>query len=838
MKDLANKIAALAEEVSANKSLKKRIRKFNAYLEDWGISRLTSSKRAEIEDLLLRNNLEFILPYSENEKADLKTYEKDKGIVLRYSKSITYNLDEIGKREADNTEWLIYKVANGDCPKTPFPFQKEAILKLSRFFKDSTNRKGLLVMPTGSGKTFTAMHWLLRNAVNENKKVIWVAHRQELLKQTAAEVGKLCYENVLPKRKNGNVSVHLISGSSDNANKINKNDDIVVASIQTLNRNLDKLKNQFLKYNKDVFLVIDEAHHATADSYRALIKTVQDTCTDYNMFGLTATPYRTAKDEKSLLAQVFNPELIFSIDLTKLITEKYLADPHFVPIDTDISFSKADLSEKEIDALQKHSDLPEAIKKKILERKDRDRFIVDHYIQNKEKYKQTIVFALDRNHAITLSTLFKNKGLRTNFVISGTETDIGITRTNEDNQKAIHDFREGKLDTIVNVNILTEGTDLPKTQTVFLTRPTKSKILMTQMVGRALRGTKAGGTEKAFIVSFIDNWDDLVAWQSPDVLFNDGILPDQKHTPQQRDYAVQLISIEMLQQFALLADTFANTTKLQNLPAILRIPVGWYGFDLEHKYENEEPDIRSHKVLVFQHHKEAFDALSSNIESIFKKYDYNKNTKLEGTEKQDLLTEVKQRFFDIIEYPEPKIKERDLRYFVDYYEANQALPPYFTFEERDALDITSLANEMIKRDFRISEKETFINQNWEGENGHSIWKQFFNGNLRFFRAQLDQEVLRIQHPSADPAIPALTYGQEKLEDRALFYWPPKECRQMIEAVFAKHNKENPKDKIENKDRFKYDIDHIYPLSEGGKTALSNLRPLLRWKNKQKGNKVE
>ena len=63
--------------------------------------------------------------------------------------------------------------------------------------------------------------------------------------------------------------------------------------------------------------------------------------------------------------------------------------------------------------------------------------------------------------------------------------------------------------------ILTEGADFPKAHTVFLTRPTVSKILMTQMVGRALRGPAAGGTVDAYVVSFIDDWQCKIAWESP-----------------------------------------------------------------------------------------------------------------------------------------------------------------------------------------------------------------------------------------------------------------------------------------------------------------------------------
>lgn len=97
-------------------------------------------------------------------------------------------------------------------------------------------------------------------------------------------------------------------------------------------------------------------------------------------------------------------------------------------------------------------------------------------------------------------------------------TGVGISR--EENQRNLEAFRQGKLDVLINVNILTEGVDLPKTKTVFLARPTVSTILMTQMVGRALRGSGAGETNTTYIVSFIDDWGEHIAWVNPESLFS------------------------------------------------------------------------------------------------------------------------------------------------------------------------------------------------------------------------------------------------------------------------------------------------------------------------------
>ena len=104
-----------------------------------------------------------------------------------------------------------------------------------------------------------------------------------------------------------------------------------------------------------------------------------------------------------------------------------------------------------------------------------------------------------------LFQLFNHAGIPADFIVSSVkDMTLGVTISREENERKIEDYRNGKLKVLVNVNILTEGVDLPQTKTVFLARPTVSTILMTQMIGRALRGQAAGGTSEAYIVSFID----------------------------------------------------------------------------------------------------------------------------------------------------------------------------------------------------------------------------------------------------------------------------------------------------------------------------------------------
>ncbi|MCM1258196.1 MAG: hypothetical protein NC307_10130 [Roseburia sp.] len=125
--------------------------------------------------------------------------------------------------------------------------------------------------------------------------------------------------------------------------------------------------------------------------------------------------------------------------------------------------------------------------------------------------------------------------IKTDFVVSSLRDSItGVNRSKEENDEAVERYRKGEIQVLINVNILTEGTDLPQTKTVFLTRPTVSRVLMTQMVGRALRGEAQGGTKEAYIVSFIDNWEDKIAFESPESILLEGSPVKDKETAEYR----------------------------------------------------------------------------------------------------------------------------------------------------------------------------------------------------------------------------------------------------------------------------------------------------------------
>jgi len=456
------------------------------------------------------------------------------------------------------------------------------------------------------------------------------------------------------------------------------------------------------------------------------------------------------------------------------------------------------------------------------------RKIVETY--DKDKHKKTIIFALNRTHAIELEKLFNDSGFKARFIISGTVNELGIN-TKKENKISIEKFRNNELDILINVNILTEGTDLPQAESVFLTRPTNSKILLTQMIGRVLRGPRAGGTEKANIVSFIDEWDELISWISPKELLadeNDIYFQTSEHEYQRLEY----ISIQLIQQFAKLLDMSIDTSDLSSLPAIKRIPVGLYALNIERYINNEDTESIDRKILVFGNQFVAYQQLENDIPNLYILMDVDKNNKLDQHERQFMLGKIKEKFFDDIIQNVPKIKDDDLMLLIEYYDQKKTFPPYFPFPERHNLDSSKLAKEIIKKDFRQSEETEYIKNIWGTDDTKpSIWKLYFDNNFEYFENEIHIEKKKIKYPTKQQInIPEIENFKEILPDIELYKWPQPYQQEMRDKIFEKYN-------ILKKERYKYQIDHIIPISKDGKTIESNLQPLLRKDNMKKGDSI-
>lgn len=435
-------------------------------------------------------------------------------------------------------------------------FQKEAVSQLTKHFITENQASGIMVMPTGSGKSRTATYFLIKEMISRGYQILWIAHRHMLIDQAAD-----CFYNFagLSKLENPdikNYSISCISSEHMNIKRAGK-EEVVVASINSICRSKEHLR-RLLK--RKVIVVIDECHHAFAPTYQNTIKFIKKCRSNTKLLGLTATPVRANDKDTARLLTIFDNNRIYDISMSELITKKILADPNYIRVETNENF-EPEISLDEGKYINKYSELPETLVNKIAVSKERNRIILEHYLNNAEKYGKTLIFALNICHCRLLYEELTEKGVKCGLVYSG----------KDDNTKIINDFRENRIDVLVNVNILTEGTDVPDIQTVFLTRPTSSEGLLMQMIGRGMRGISANGTESVNIVDFQDQWGVFNKWLDPQWLIQYELDNDEEIIKQRRKYEYDMyewkICRDLYDSMRIKATEFSCTVTL---------PVGWY----------------------------------------------------------------------------------------------------------------------------------------------------------------------------------------------------------------------------------------------------------------------
>lgn len=719
--------------------------------------------------------------------------------------------------------------ALGKNPRQLYEHQEEAIRKLDAMDKRGSFRT-LLVLPTGGGKTLTAAYWLLRNAVDQNKKILWLAHRHLLLEQAAEAFARNAYTDTMVNRTVFNY--RIISGMHDKPVHIQKTDRILIASKDSIIRSLDKLKNWL--NGEEIYLVIDEAHHAVAKSYKKIIQYVADHTKSMKLLGLTATPFRTSEDEQGALKQVFTDDIVYKTDLDTLIKKGILATPTFIDCNTNIQFTEH-LGVQALKSIENLDTLPENIANDIADNKERNRIIVEEYLHNYEKYGQTIVFALNKVHAIALNKLFNEKGkaygIRSEFIISEVQDMItGITVSNADNERKIEAYRNGEIQVLINVNILTEGTDLPKTHTVFLTRPTVSTTLMTQMVGRALRGLKAGGTKEAYIVSFVDDWNDKIAWVNPETL-TEAEYHEKETLAETQKQQIRLIAISKIEEFARMADAAVDTSALDSTPAIELIPLGMYMLStLE----------CNHQILVYNSTQNAYQSLIRDLPNLMEHYGIEGETIPEET-LDDMTEHCFQSYFD--ENMIPSCNRNDIEHLLKFYAQKAVAPLFVTIDEmeRKKLDVSEIAKKIYDEDMRRSEKNAYIQNLWAEEG--SLLPVYYT-NPYFFKKLIDLELDKldgdIEIAAAEPQTEAELRNLEQFPLQKIIELYPKIGLQLKEDAFAAARNDDGSYVCAGcgevfPTRLFLQVDHIVPMAKGGLSVPENLQVLCRTCNQRKGD---
>lgn len=720
--------------------------------------------------------------------------------------------------------------APGSNPRQLYEHQVEAEKALDRI-----NQKGafrtLLVLPTGGGKTLTAAHWLLRNAVDRGKKVLWIAHRHLLLEQAADTFARNAY---LDDMINHTEFIYrIISGVHDKPVHIQSTDSILIAGKDRIIRCLERLDKWLA--DEDVYLVIDEAHHAVAKSYKRIISYVEQKAKSVKLLGLTATPFRTSEEENGALKQIFTDDIVYKTDLRTLIDKKILATPYFDECETNIPFSE-ELGLRAIQRIEHQDILPEEIACKIAGNKDRNHLIVKQYFENREKYGQTIVFALDKTHAIALNKLFNEKGkkygIKSEYIISSVRDMItGITISDKENEEKIERYRRGEIQVLINVNILTEGTDLPQTHTVFLTRPTVSTVLMTQMVGRALRGENAGGTKEAYIVSFVDDWDNKIAWVNPQTL-TEAEYQEKETAEQQHQNTIRVIAISKIEEFAMMADANVDTERLDSIAMIERIPLGMY---LLSTFE------WNHQILVYNSTEAAYQSLILDLDEIMELFSVTEET-IPDDQLEEMTDYCLENYFD--ESMVPSASRSDISHLLAFFAQKAVAPSFVTLDEidRKKLDVAVFAKKIYDDDMSARQQKEYIDTLWNDES--SLLRVFYSKQY-FFKRMIDIELDKltgyIEPASAVPQTKAEIRKAEALPLHELIRLYPEYGIKLKETIFSRARNQEGHYVCANckavfKTRERLQIDHIEPMSKGGLTTEKNLQVLCRSCNLRKGDK--
>lgn len=735
----------------------------------------------------------------------------------------------------------------GTNSRTPYEHQKmamEALDKMNREAAFST----LVVIPTGGGKTYTASMWLLKNAIDKKKKILWIAHRQMLLDQAAESFQKFAYTEVIPHVSS--FCFRIVSGASshDRTSDIRPDDNLLIVSKDSIGRNMDRLE-KWIHGEKELFLIVDEAHHATAKTYRKIIDYVKSQVPNLKMIGLTATPFRTAENEQGLLAKIFTDGIkngqtvhrdvgiTYQIGLKELIKRQILSKPIFESYYTDEEYG-ASMGADAWNSIQNFDALPDEIASQMADSAARNQLIVETYKNKRHEYGQTILFAVNVVHAIQLTALFRKAGIKADYIVSAIRDSItGVTISREDNQRNIEAYRNGELQVLINVNILTEGIDLPQTKTVFLARPTVSSILMTQMVGRALRGPEAGGTASAYIVSFVDHWNEHIAWVNPESIF-EGNNDFQDNDPERIKRELRMIAISKIEEFASILDDSVDTSALEKVPFEQRIPVGMYAFT----YLEESGMDHAYQVMVYDSTQTAYQDLMEALPALFDSFAISEEY-LTESQLAEMEAQCRDTFFcgEMV----PPYEERDVRNILKYYAQYETAPQFYTFADvdRSKLDVGKIAQYIWDEDMGQRKKTEYVDSVWDS-NDDNMLRLFFGRKLYFLR-QLDIELMKISH-SKDIFDEGnnVKFGTKALEDL-----PLNEIRKYnpeLEKTLREKAFENAKDADgfyccagcgkKNRSKVYFQVDHIIPMNAGGKSVAENLQILCRQCNGVKGDR--
>ncbi|KAI9054999.1 hypothetical protein LZ554_002142 [Drepanopeziza brunnea f. sp. 'monogermtubi'] len=332
-------------------------------------------------------------------------------------------------------------------------YQEECIQAVLSHLKQGHKRLGIS-LATGSGKTVIFTQLIDRvSSRKEADQTLILAHRQELVEQAARHCTN-AYPSKRVEIEMGNIHA---SGLAD----------ITVASIQSIcsGSRIDKFDPKRFK-----LVLVDEAHHIVAPGYMRTLDHFGLSKAQSNSPALVGVSATLSRFDGMRLGAAID-QIVYHKDYIDMIGEKWLSDVIFTTVQ-----SKADISKVKQGA---SGDFQPGQLSRVVNTELVNDITVRTWLAKAHGRKSTLVFCVDLEHVAGLTNTFRKHGIDARFVTGDTpKSERGLR---------LDSFRNGEFPVLVNCGVFTEGTDIPNIDCVLLARPTKSRNLLVQMIGRGMR---------------------------------------------------------------------------------------------------------------------------------------------------------------------------------------------------------------------------------------------------------------------------------------------------------------------------------------------------------------
>ena len=373
-------------------------------------------------------------------------------------------------------------------------------------YGNRAQRRGMISMPTGSGKTRVAVQAVVE-ALREGELaggILWVADRDELCEQAVEAWGQV-WASKGARREQLRIS-RLWQGQPDPLPTGERH--VVVASVQTLAARFRRKPDDYAFLADFALVVFDEAHRSIAPTYTEVMQELgmggrRRRPGEPFLIGLTATPYRGHNERETewlvrrygevrLDAGAFRSDNPHEV-VTELQEMKVLAEAD----QSEIDGGALSLSADELDQMEASPWLPQSAEDRIARDSERTMRIIEAFETHIEPDWPTLIFATSVEHAQTMAALLSGRGITARAVSGTTESSA--------RRRIVEEFRNGDIRALVNYGVFREGFDAPRTRAIIVARPVYSPNLYFQMIGRGLRGRLNGGNDRCLILNVRDN---------------------------------------------------------------------------------------------------------------------------------------------------------------------------------------------------------------------------------------------------------------------------------------------------------------------------------------------